>query len=109
MQSCGEERSSEHLGLGLHHSFLLPDPASQMLIDGGSAFCSDDKSFGTLVMAWLPHQQCSHSYEPQPPSLAMTMYMLLFVPLTRIPFLGSMKLLPDPGVKSRIGSGEDWS
>lgn len=31
-----KERSCEHLDLGLHHSFLLPEPASQMLSERAS-------------------------------------------------------------------------
>lgn len=60
-------------------------------------------------MAWLPHQQCSHTPKLQPPSLAMTMYVLVLVPPTRTPLLGSMKLSPGPGVKSRLVRGEGWS
>lgn len=42
LKALEKEKSCEHLGLGLHHSFVLPEPASKMPSERGSILCPDD-------------------------------------------------------------------
>lgn len=109
-QALVKERSCGHLGLGLHHSFLLPDPATQMLSGGISTLSPDDPRalgpcwwLGFLTNSAATHLSSSHHHWPWP-----CMCWCLFPP-TRTPLLGSMKLSPGPGVKSRLVRGEGWS
>lgn len=82
-QALVKERTCGHLGLGLHHSFLLPDPATQMLSEGISTLSPDDPRalglcwwLGFLTNSAATHLSSSHHHWPWP-----CMCWCLFPPL----------------------------
>lgn len=98
VQSSGEEkRSWEHLGLGmgpLHHCFLPPAPASQVLSEG---YLLSPEKPRVLGPRW---QLCflTSSAVAKLSSTSMDTYMLL----------GSTKSSSGLVEKSRLGRGEDF-